>query len=96
MEGDSPVARANVDTMSDNQMDAHLEGIRTRRMSAFIVYQEAQAIKHQAYEEKLSIKLDKQINMLKKEIEQLDKKIIKVEARVLTVRSLRLEIGEYG
>lgn len=91
---DTPTHRATINELPEDIAQAHLDGIRERRMRTFQVYQEVQAEKAKARAASVSKQLEKQLAMLAKEIASLDKYCEKVEVRLNKVRALRLELEQ--
>ena len=92
LEGDTPTVRQTIDQLPEAVAEAVLQGIQTRRLQAFQVYeknrQEAKAVQ----DARLKLKMEKQLTILQRELDSLDKLIDKVEKRCLNVRAIRLEI----
>lgn len=79
--------------MSGDDIDAMLERIRERRLSAVRQYEEAMAAAKQASDAKARTSLLKQCDMLAKKITSVNKAIDIMDDRVNKIRALRLELG---
>ena len=91
---DTPIAPLTLDQLKDEQIDAHLAGIRERRLKTFKVYEAGEKERKETRNEKLRTQLEKQGEMFKKELLEADKKIDKLEARALKIRALRMEMED--
>lgn len=87
------ITRETIEHMNDDQLDEMLEGIRTRRMQAHLIYQQHVEAKEQAAMLKAAAKLDKKCEQIIKSLDSVDKQLIKLERYVQELRSLRIEGG---
>lgn len=79
--------------MSTDALDALLEGIRERRLSAARQHAEAVAAAKAVADDKARLQLLKQCEMLSNALMRLETQIENIETRVNKVRALRLELG---
>jgi polyribonucleotide nucleotidyltransferase len=91
---DSPINRATVADLSDDEMDRWVMERRERRLHAAIVYQEGQQRIKETKCEKLKTTLTKQFEMLGKEMDSLDKLLEKIDKRVARFRAMKFELTE--
>lgn len=92
---DSPLHRIVITEMTAEQVDAHLNGIRERRLKPIRIYKEAMELKKQLLASKLTAKLDKTLKMFEKELAQDEKYIKKLEKRATMIRAILLELEDY-
>lgn len=79
-------------SMSDEEIDLILAGIRARRMESKAVYDETVAIRDAARKIGLEEKIEKRMDKLMKAIETVDKHVRKMEDAANEIRNWRLEI----
>ena len=91
---DTPVARATIDTLSDETIDQLIEEKQELRLKYQREWEAAQLARQNAQASKLRDSLDKQINMFKREIDATDKKLEKLQERALKIRALRIQLGD--
>lgn len=92
MQGDSPVHRATISEVKEDEYLAMLEGIRERRLKILRQLKEAEEVKRKIKIEKMMEKYAHQIEILQRELTRLDKGIEKCEERMFKIRAMRLEI----
>lgn len=87
------ITRVDINSMTDEQCDKLLAGIRERRMVAFIVYEQTVADKELAATEKAKAALEKECDQIFKLLGTLDKNFEKLEERINKMRGLRIQAG---
>lgn len=87
--------RQTLDTLSEEQINEILEGLRDRRMRALRQYESAVALREAVLIERHKKALEQHIRMFGKEHASADKAIEKLEVRALKLTALRREI-EYA
>jgi hypothetical protein len=87
------VTRVDISKLSDAQQDELLEGIRSRRMKAFIIYQDTVEKKKAVEDAKSAERVTKQCAMIARSIEAIDKSLEKLETQVHKLRGLRIQAG---
>jgi hypothetical protein len=87
---DSPTERTVFESMSIEQQEAYLESIRERRLASLKVYEELQATKKAAANEKMSAKIDRLAKKMSKQLEAVEKAMLAVEACHRDVRAIRI------
>ena len=92
MEGDTPIALANVINMSTENHDILLQGIRERRLQPVKEYEEFTLLQSEARREGLEKKFLKQQEMFKRELERADKAMEKIEIRSRTLKLIKMEL----
>lgn len=75
------------------QVEAHIEQVRNRRMLAAIEFHNTKNMKLSQAGGKIQDRLDKQLDMLEKEIGNLERAEIKVTDRLNTIEALKQELG---
>lgn len=93
------VLQPTIAEMTTEQLEAHLEYVRARRIVAAMEYIEGQHLKYDALSDKLRRKLSSHYEMLEKELERLDRALDIAERRVEAIELLRQEqglIADYG
>lgn len=81
-------------TMSDVEIDALIDGVRTRRLNAANIYKETKRLRDRASSEKLLTVFEKKMEKLAKAIEATDKVLTRLEGAANEVRAIRLQLGE--
>lgn len=79
--------------MSSDAIDALLEGIRKRRLSAAKQHEAAMQAAKEVADDKSRLQLLKQAEMLSNNLVRVDKALEAAEDRVNKIRALRLELG---
>lgn len=90
---DSPTHRIRLDELSIAQQEVFLESIRERRLNALRVYEELQAAKKQAADEKLAVKAGKLVARMEKRVLTLDKAIADFETLLKDAKSMMILLG---
>ena len=75
------------------EVEAHLEHVRAKRMSAAVTYYEGKNAKYQHESDKIKRQMSSQYDMLGKELAGLDKAIEKVEQRLVKIGALDTSLG---
>lgn len=83
----------DIDAMNDDQLDAMIAAIRTRRMNSYTVYKQTVAEKNAINEEKAKIKVDKKCDQIIRKLNTIDKQMDDLEKFVAELRGLRLQAG---
>ena len=92
MKQDTPINRASIAELSDDEIDALLVGIAERRLAPVKAYEEAALIAAGVRSERLKADLEKQLEMFSKDLVTMDKKLDTMTKRALKIRAIRLEI----
>lgn len=87
------VLQPDIHSVSREELEAHIEEVRARRMVAAIEYMEGKNAKLTHEAEKIQRRIKGQYDMLGKEIMRLDSLLEKVEARMVVIESMKQEIG---
>lgn len=90
---DEPTHRVQLTELSIAQQEVFLEGIRERRLNALRVYEQVQAAKKQARDEKLAVKAGKLISRMEKRVIALDKSITDLEALLKDAKAMLILLG---
>lgn len=87
------VTRISINEMNDDQLDAQLEQIRSRRMLSYIIYRQTEEDRKAVTEAKAAVRLDTKMNQIAKDLEQFDKLFDRLEKHVHELRGLRIQAG---
>lgn len=90
---DTPVHRERFDEMSIELAESFLEDIRFRRLNALRVYEELQAKKKEADDEKLAKKAQKLVDRMSKRINAVTTAMEALETLVKDAKSTLILIG---
>lgn len=93
-EHDTPIDRASIEQLTEEDLYARLERLRERRLKAYTIYQAGIELKARAASEKALVSLDKKLDQLKKQFEAVDKAFDKLEKLTLDIQALRLIAGD--
>ena len=88
------VLPTDLNELSDEQIDAILEHIRTQRLLAHHRYNETKKLRNTADKMKLSTRYDRAMAALAKELDKFDKFEEKLIKASNDVRALRLQLGQ--
>jgi len=92
MKNDSPIALADLTTMSHTEREMLVIGIRERRLRPVKAYEELTLMKAEARKEQLEEQWTKVLAMFSKELIRADKALEKLELRHNKLRAIELEI----
>lgn len=87
------ITASDISTMSDDELDALVAAIRTRRLASYHVYKRTKEEKNQLDRDKVSAKIDKKCEQIIKSINAADKALEMMEQRIAELRGLRLQAG---
>lgn len=88
------ISPSHLSSMSNEEIDALLEGIRTRRMDKATLHKETKKLRDKANSSNLLKQFDSKMEKLLKAIEATDKVIEKLEKAANEVRFIRMQLGE--
>lgn len=91
---DQPHARADMETMTDAQIEAWIIKLRERRMRIVIAADEAKKLKENATLEQNRAKAEKVENAIRKALAAADRAMSKAEEKAAGLRALRLQIED--
>lgn len=94
MKADTPIALADLTTMSPEEREALIVNIRERRMNPVKVYEELSLMQAEARKEQLEDQWTKALEMFSKELERADKALDKLQQRSVKLRAIELEIEQ--
>lgn len=92
MKADTPTHVADISELSDDELEALIEGIRERRLRPIAIYEALLAEKSGKKLDKIMIKVDKQLELFKKDLTKADAAVAKLEGRKRMLEVLRMEI----
>ena len=84
----------DITTYSEEQLTALIKDIRQRRDKPLLAFKAAQALAQSKIEDKLKIKIDKELKMFAKVLDAVNKRIEELENRAVRITALRLEAGD--
>jgi hypothetical protein len=87
------VLAPSYDDHTREQVEAHLDVVRSNRMVAAIEYHAGRKAKLEHESDKIRLRIEKQYAMLGKEIDGLEKAEEKVLKRLETLEALKQEVG---
>lgn len=90
------VLQPSIDSVSREELEAHIEAVRSRRLLATVEFYTSKNEKLEGMSDKIRDRLKKEWAMLAKEIDQLDRIDAKVSDRLVKIEGLKQEIGLIG
>ena len=84
----------DITTYSEEQLTSLIKDIRQRRDKPVAAYKALQAKAQSLIEDKLRLKIDKELKMFAKVLLRADKSIEELENRAVRITALRLEAGD--
>lgn len=87
------ISKADIDKMTDEQLDDMIAAIRTRRMNSFAIYKKTKEDKQHVTDAALRVKIDKKCEMVIKKLNMIDKNMDDLERYIAEIRGLRLQAG---
>lgn len=87
------IDRFDLDKMSDDEIEAMVVAIRTRRMKSFVVYQETKKEKAAVKQEKLKVRIEVKCEQFIKKLATIDKQLEALEKYANEIRGMRIEAG---
>ena len=94
MKSDTPISLANLTTMSEDEREVLITGIRERRLAPVKAYEELTLMQAEARKEMLEKQWAKGLEMFQKDLVRADKAMDNLEKRGTKLRAIRLEIEE--
>jgi uncharacterized protein YlxW (UPF0749 family) len=91
---DNPIDRADIDQLTDEQLDEMLQVIRDRRLKLLRAFEEAETLREAELEDDQRDDLEKMLQTINTDMKSLDTKIEKIEKKINKIRALRLAIEE--
>jgi hypothetical protein len=87
---DTPIRRACIADMSDDQIEALVAHMQQRRMAAYTAYQEAQQMKVEIKHAKDALQIEKRLEQIEKIVTTAERQLDKAMAYVAEIKVLRL------
>lgn len=87
------ITRSDIDAMDDEQLDAMVSAIRTRRMVSYHIYKQTKDEKDAVAQGKARERIDKKCEQIIKTLNASDKALDKLEQQISELRGLRLQAG---
>lgn len=87
------VLQPTLEEMTIEELEAHIEGVRARRIVCAMEYVVGEALKLEAEKDKATRKLKEHYAMLAKELDRCERAIYRCEERVVAIQVLKDEIG---
>lgn len=88
------IVPTDITKMTDEEIDALIDGIRLRRMDKSNLYKQTRKLRDKASSEKMLSQLDRKQSQLATALEKVDKALGNLEKKANEVRALRLQLGE--
>lgn len=86
---DTPYVRIDITKMTQEQIEAHVEGIRARRMELRRQFEEKKELRNQKMQHKTREEIDRVIALTHKDFEKVDKALTKIVERLAKLTALR-------
>jgi uncharacterized tellurite resistance protein B-like protein len=90
---DTPIHRASISELSDEQLDKLIESMRERRMRSYTLFQQAQQAKAELKEQKDKDRYEHLMKMAEKKLESVDKGLEALSKYVNEMRAIQLVLG---
>jgi len=87
------ITAKDIDAMSDDELDALVSAIRTRRLASYHVYKQTKDEKEALERDKVREKIEKKCEQIIKDINASDKALDRMETHIAELRGLRLQAG---
>lgn len=87
------ITRSDVEKMSDEDLDALVAAIRTRRLNSYLVYKQTKAEKDALERDKTQARIEKKCEQIIKKLNAVDKHMDDLEKYISELRGLRLQAG---
>lgn len=87
------ITMTDVEKMSDEELDALVAAIRTRRMISHQIYQQTKAEKASIERGKTQARIEKKCEQIIKKLNSIDKQMEDLERYIAELRGLRLQAG---
>ena len=87
------ITMSDIDKMTDDELDAMLAAIRTRRMTSYHIYKRTADEKEHITEAKAKARVEKKCEQIIKKLNTLDKGFDDLERFIAELRGLRLQAG---
>lgn len=91
---DTPINRASIVMMDDEQLEAYVETLRERRLKLRTIYEAGQEAKRRASADKAAAQMEKALDRFIKKAETVDKGLAALEKLALDIQALRLVMGD--
>jgi hypothetical protein len=91
---DTPITRANLLDMSDEQIQAHVASLQERRLKSYNIYVAGVKLKEEAKEKKNVAALDKKLDQFVKKHESVVKALEVLDKYAIDIQALRLVLGD--
>lgn len=87
------ITMKDIEAMTDEELDALVAAIRTRRMNMYLIYKQTKAEKDKLAQDKVRAKIEKKCEQIIKTLNASDKALEKLEHQIAELRGLRLQAG---
>lgn len=87
------ILRPSYDDLTRQEIEEHLEGVRSRRMVAAMEFNEGQTAKLEHESEVIQRRIKQQYELLGKDITRADTLDEKIQERLAKIETLRQELG---
>lgn len=93
-EQDTPINRASILDIPEDELYARLDTLRDRRLRSYHVYQKGIELKARAASDKAVEQIEKKLQQYVKKLETVDKALDALEKLTLDIQALRLVAGD--
>lgn len=87
------ITMGDIECMTDDELDAMISAIRTRRMNSYLIYKQTKEEKEALQRDKVRAKIEKKCEQIIKTLNASDKALDKLEQQISELRGLRLQAG---
>lgn len=87
------ITAKDIDAMTDDELDALVAAIQTRRLQSYVIYKQTKEEKDAVEHGKVRAKIEKKCTQIIKTINASDKALDKLEQQISELRGLRLQAG---
>jgi hypothetical protein len=94
MKSDTPIALADLTTMTEDERELLVTRIRERRLAPVVAYEELSLMQAEARKEMLEKQWEKALEMFAKDLERADRATSNLEKRATKLRAIKLEIEQ--
>jgi hypothetical protein len=94
MKSDTPIALADLTTMTEDERELLVTRIRERRLAPVVAYEELSLMQAEARNEMLEKQWEKALEMFAKDLERADRATSNLEKRATKLRAIKLEIEQ--
>lgn len=87
------ITAKDIDSMTDDELDAMIASIRTRRLQSYLMYKQTKDEKDALAHDKVRVRIEKKCDQILRTIDASNKNLDKLEQQISELRGLRLQAG---